>query len=112
MAARHQSGAPIRELTCGVRRQCAVEAADPRHTIARLSADRICRHLAARWGLQACAGRPVLDAAARDRAFRDFAGAVEVARAFYLAARADTPAVPMEADSCASCPAAMARVRT
>ncbi|TKT03696.1 hypothetical protein E4U91_29030 [Streptomyces lasalocidi] len=32
----------------------------------------------------------VLDAAARDRAFRYFAGAVEVARAFYLSARANT----------------------
>ncbi|CCK32768.1 hypothetical protein BN159_8390 [Streptomyces davaonensis JCM 4913] len=89
----------------------AVEAADPRHTIARLSADRIGRHLVARWGLPACAGRPVLDAAARDRGFRDFGGAVEVARAFYLGARADTAAVPARTDSCAGCPAT-ARART
>ncbi|KUN75385.1 TfuA-like protein [Streptomyces griseoruber] len=89
----------------------AVEAADPRHTISRLSADRIGRHLAARWNLPACAGRPVLDAAARDRAFRDFGGAVEVARAFYLGARADTPAFSAGTGSCAGCPA-RARART
>ena len=40
-----------------------------------------------------CAGWPVLDAGARDRAFRDFGGAVEVARAFYLGARAGSPGV-------------------
>ncbi|MFE1558368.1 hypothetical protein ACFW6V_25755 [Streptomyces sp. NPDC058734] len=66
-----------------------VEAADPRHSTAHLSADRIGAHLSARWGLPDGSGRDVLDAAARDRAFRDFAGAVEVARAFYLSARAD-----------------------
>ncbi|MEW1648632.1 hypothetical protein [Streptomyces sp. NPDC091219] len=33
----------------------------------------------------------MLDAAARDRAFRDFGGAVEMAHAFYLGARADSP---------------------
>ncbi|WP_328868691.1 TfuA-like protein [Streptomyces sp. NBC_00287] len=90
----------------------AVEEADHRHTIARLSADRIGRHLVERWNLPACAGRPVLDAAARDRAFRDFAGAIEVARAFYLGAHADTPAASAETGSCADCPAAMARTRT
>ncbi|TLQ38862.1 TfuA-like protein [Streptomyces marianii] len=90
----------------------AVEAADPRHTTARLSADRIGRHLITRWNLPACAGRPVLDAAARDRAFRDFGGAVEVARAFYLGARTDTAAVPSGTGSCEGCPAAMARART
>ncbi|MET7686212.1 TfuA-like protein [Streptomyces sp. NPDC005423] len=90
----------------------ATMAADPRHTTDRLSADRIGRHLAAQWNLPACAGRPVLDAVARDRAFRDFGGAVEVARAFYLGARADTPAVPAGTDSCAGCPEARARART
>ncbi|MFC8824743.1 TfuA-like protein [Streptomyces sp. NPDC057137] len=64
------------------------EAADPRHTTAHLRADRIAAHLAQRWELPEGCGRAVLDAAARDRAFRDFTGAVEVARAFYLSARA------------------------
>ncbi|MFB7500144.1 TfuA-like protein [Streptomyces sp. NPDC056161] len=67
-----------------------VEAADPHHTTAHLSADRITASLVQRWGLPERCGRTVLDAAARDRAFRDFAGAVEVARAFYLSARAGT----------------------
>ncbi|MFE1824010.1 TfuA-like protein [Streptomyces anulatus] len=67
-----------------------VEAADPRRTTAHLSADRIAASLVQRWGLPERCGRTVLDAAARDRAFRDFAGAVEVARAFYLSARAGT----------------------
>ncbi|GGZ70016.1 TfuA-like protein [Streptomyces bluensis] len=90
----------------------AVEAADHRHTTARLSPDRIGRHLITRWNLPVCAGRPTLDAAARDRAFRDFAGAVEVARAFYLGARAVAPAVSVGTGPCAGCPAAMARART
>ncbi|MFJ6140887.1 TfuA-like protein [Kitasatospora sp. NPDC092286] len=66
----------------------AVEAGDARRSPAHLDPDRIGRHLAARWNLEADAEREVLDAAARDRAFRDFAGAIEVARAFYLGARA------------------------
>jgi hypothetical protein len=66
----------------------AAEAADARHSTVHLSADRIARHLADRWELPQAAGRAVCDGAARDRAFRDFAGAVEVARAFYLGARA------------------------
>lgn len=65
-----------------------IEAADRHHTTARLSAERIAAHLAQRWELPEGCGRAVLDAAARDRAFRDFAGAVEVARAFHLSARA------------------------
>ncbi|WP_448333950.1 TfuA-like protein [Streptomyces sp. DSM 41534] len=64
-----------------------VEAANPHHTTAHLSADRIASHLALRWGLAEGSGGAVRDAAARDRAFRDFAGAVEVARPFYLSAR-------------------------
>ncbi|MCX5343685.1 TfuA-like protein [Streptomyces atratus] len=65
-----------------------IEAADPHHTTTHLSAERIASHLVERWGLPEGCGRAVLDAAARDRAFRDFTGAVEVARAFYLSARA------------------------
>ncbi|WP_326698473.1 TfuA-like protein [Streptomyces sp. NBC_01754] len=64
-----------------------IEATDPHHTTAHLNADRIASHLTQRWGLPEECGRAVLDAAARDRAFRDFAGAVEVARTFYLSAR-------------------------
>ncbi|MEU4932043.1 TfuA-like protein [Streptomyces yokosukanensis] len=101
----------VEDIAAAYAVNAAVEAADHRHTIARLSADRIGRHLVARWSLPACAGRPMLDAAARDRAFRDFGGAVEVARAFYLGARADTPAVSAGTGSCADCPA-RARART
>ncbi|MET8699147.1 TfuA-like protein [Kitasatospora sp. NPDC004723] len=68
----------------------AVEAADPRRTTAHLDPERIGRHLRDAWGLPGCATGVVLDAAARDRAFRDFTGAVEVARAFYLHSRAAT----------------------
>lgn len=58
-----------------------------------------------------CAGWPVLDAGARDRAFRDFGGAVEVARAFYLGARAGSPDPSVATGSCADCPApARARI--
>lgn len=64
-----------------------IEANNPHHTTAHLSAGRIASHLTQRWGLAEGCGRAVLDAAARDRAFRDFAGAVEVARTFYLSAR-------------------------
>ncbi|MFB8031728.1 TfuA-like protein [Streptomyces sp. NPDC056004] len=71
-----------------------IEAADPHHTTAHLSADRIAAHLTQCWGLPERCGRAVLDAAARDRAFRDFAGAVEVARAFYLSARTVVTAPP------------------
>lgn len=65
-----------------------IQATRPHHTTAHLSAERIASHLAQRWELPEDCGRAVLDATARDRAFRDFAGAVEVARAFYLSARA------------------------
>ncbi|MFD9590671.1 TfuA-like protein [Streptomyces sp. NPDC059980] len=64
-----------------------IEAANPHHTTAHLSTERITAHLAQHWGLPEGCSRPALDAAARDRAFRDVAGAVEVARAFYLSAR-------------------------
>ena len=91
----------------------AVEAADPRHTTARLSPDRIARHLAARWNLPPCARQPQQDAAARDRAFRNFTGAVEVARAFYLGARTEPEATAAGSTSaaCSSCPPAMASPR-
>lgn len=73
----------------------AAQAADARHTTAHLAPDRIGRHLAERCNLPPDAGRQVRDAAARDRAFRDFSGAVEVARAFYLGERAaDTSSSP------------------
>ncbi|MET7665847.1 hypothetical protein ABZS99_45185, partial [Streptomyces sp. NPDC005463] len=56
-----------------------VEAANPHHSTAHLSAQRIAAHLVERWGLPANSDPAVRDAAARERAFRDFAGAVEVA---------------------------------
>ncbi|MFF0142959.1 TfuA-like protein [Streptomyces sp. NPDC005227] len=64
-----------------------IEAANPHHTTAHLSPERITAHLAQHWGLPEGCSRATLDAAAQDRAFRDVAGAVEVARAFYLSAR-------------------------
>ncbi|GHG95290.1 hypothetical protein [Streptomyces rubradiris] len=75
-------------VTAAFARNAEIEAADPHHTPAHLNADRIASHPTQRWGLPEGCDRAVLDAAARDRAFRDFAGAVEVARAFYLSARA------------------------
>ncbi|MEV7425972.1 MULTISPECIES: TfuA-like protein [unclassified Streptomyces] len=69
-------------------RNAEIEAADPHHTTAHLRAGRIASHLAQCWGLPEGYGRAMLDAAARDRAFRDVTGAIEVARAFYLSARA------------------------
>lgn len=66
----------------------SVEATAPGRSTAHLAPERLARHLRATWGLPEDATGPVLDAAARDRAFRDFAGAVEVARAFYLHSRA------------------------
>ncbi|GHB09301.1 TfuA-like protein [Streptomyces termitum] len=66
----------------------AVAAGNPQHTIAHLAPERLAQHLLTTWGLDHHTDSPTRDAAARDRAFRDFAGAVEVTRAFYLGARA------------------------
>ena len=103
--------AAAKAVTAAYAVNAAVEVADARHTTARLSADRIGNHLKARWRLRPCAGQPELDAAARDRAFRDFAGAAEVARAFYLSARAETPAVSAGSavSTCSGCPMASQR---
>ncbi|WP_137992699.1 TfuA-like protein [Streptomyces vilmorinianum] len=68
----------------------AVAADNPRHTTAHLDPERVARHLLVSWGLDHHAAPASRDAAARDRAFRDFAGAVEVDRAFYLGARVRT----------------------
>ncbi|GGP92265.1 hypothetical protein [Streptomyces melanogenes] len=54
------------------------QAADARHSIDRLNPGRITRHLTDRWNPPPSADRAERDAAARDRAFRDFDGAVEV----------------------------------
>ncbi|MFE7561077.1 TfuA-like protein [Kitasatospora sp. NPDC057500] len=77
-------------IAAAFRFNAAVAAADPRRTTAHLDPDRLGRHLRDVWGLADGATGTALDAAARDRAFRDFAGAVEVARAFYLYSRAAT----------------------
>ncbi|WP_329377034.1 TfuA-like protein [Streptomyces sp. NBC_01716] len=74
------------------RLNAATEAANPLHSTAHLAPDRIAAHLLDRWHLARDADRPVRDAAARDRAFRDFAGAVEAARTFYLGAVANSSA--------------------
>ncbi|WP_411144614.1 hypothetical protein [Streptomyces sp. x-80] len=80
----------------------AAEAADPRHSTAHLVAECIGRHFATAWGLAPDAGRQVLEATARDRAFRDFAGAVEVARTFYLGTRAAATGSPPATGSCSA----------
>ncbi|MCJ0868089.1 TfuA-like protein [Streptomyces sp. AP-93] len=66
----------------------AAQANNPRHTPAHLDAGRITTHLLSHWGLPTDADQETRDAAARDRAFRDFVGAVETCRAYYLGARA------------------------
>lgn len=64
----------------------AVAAEDPQYGVAHLALDRLARHVAARWGLTE-AGARESDAAARDRGFRDWAGAVGAARSYYLLQR-------------------------
>jgi len=64
----------------------AVGAAHTRRTVDHLDPARIAAHLLSTWQLPADAKRVARDAAARDRAFRDFAAAVDTARNFYLAA--------------------------
>ncbi|WP_329400276.1 TfuA-like protein [Streptomyces melanogenes] len=73
-------------VTAAFKMNARAEAADARHSIAHLDTARISRHLAEQWRLPPSADQAERDAAARDRALRDFAGAVEVARAYYLAA--------------------------
>jgi len=68
----------------------AAQAADPQHTIAHLDPARIAAHLTRQWRLPGDASAQALDAAARDRAFRSFTGAVECDRTFYLGALAST----------------------
>ncbi|NGO40663.1 TfuA-like protein [Streptomyces ureilyticus] len=65
----------------------AVAADHPQHDVARLAPDRLARHVAARWGLADEAGARECDAAARDRGFRDWTGAVGAARSYYLLQR-------------------------
>ncbi|WP_369375384.1 TfuA-like protein [Streptomyces sp. cg36] len=78
--------AAAESVTAAFKVNARAEAADARHSIAHLDTRRISRHLAEQWKLPPSADQAERDAAARDRAFRDFAGAVEVARAYYLAA--------------------------
>lgn len=80
------------EVEEAFRLNAATEAANPLHSTAHLAPGRIAAHLLDRWRLAPDAGQPVRDAAARDRAFRDFAGAVEAARPFYLGAVANSSA--------------------
>ncbi|MER6443990.1 hypothetical protein [Streptomyces venezuelae] len=77
----------------------AAQADNPRHTPAHLDARRITAHLLCHWALPPGADQAVRDAAARDRAFRDFAGAVETARAYYLGARAEEASPASEASA-------------
>ncbi|WP_405796341.1 TfuA-like protein [Streptomyces sp. NBC_01506] len=80
------------EVAEAFRLNAATESANPLHSTAHLAPGRIAAHLLVRWHLAPDADRLVRDAAARDRAFRDFAGAVEAARPFYLGAVARTVA--------------------
>ncbi|MDT0459155.1 TfuA-like protein [Streptomyces sp. DSM 41527] len=61
----------------------ATEEANPKHRIGLLAADRIADHLDRRWGV-IDGDESFRTAAARDRGFRTFSDAVEVARTFYL----------------------------
>ncbi|URM92857.1 hypothetical protein LUW75_21955 [Streptomyces sp. MRC013] len=71
------------EVAAAYRIDTAVAADNPQHTTAHLDPERLAQHLLTTWGLDHRADVATRDAAARDRAFRDFAGAVEVDRAFY-----------------------------
>ncbi|MFE4574606.1 TfuA-like protein [Streptomyces chartreusis] len=64
----------------------AVADGHPQYDVALLAADRLARHIAVRWGLTG-AGARECDAAARDRGFRDWSGAVDAARSYYLLQR-------------------------
>ncbi|MFK8906204.1 TfuA-like protein [Streptomyces sp. YS-3] len=86
-------------VTAAFKVNTRAEAADARHSIAHLDTGRISRHLAERWKLPPSADQAQRDAAARDRAFRDFAGAAEVARAYYLAAVSAAGATSSASDS-------------
>ncbi|MFG2174712.1 TfuA-like protein [Streptomyces niveus] len=74
------------------RLNAATEAANPMHSTAHLAPGRIAAHLLDCWQLAPDADESVRDCAARDRAFRDFAGAVEATRPFYLGAVANSSA--------------------
>ncbi|WP_328868637.1 TfuA-like protein [Streptomyces sp. NBC_00287] len=65
----------------------AVAVEHPRYGVDRLAPDRLARHVAARWNLTGEAGARECDAAARDRGFRDWSGAVGAARSYYLLQR-------------------------
>ncbi|MGW0949873.1 hypothetical protein ACWD4O_46145 [Streptomyces sp. NPDC002623] len=77
----------------------AAEAADARRSVDHLDPARIEAHLLITWQLPAQAEPPARDAAAQDRAFRDFAAAMHTARNFYLGA-ATAPRSP--ADGCST----------
>ncbi|MFD7897607.1 TfuA-like protein [Streptomyces sp. NPDC059743] len=74
------------KVTAALRTNASAEAADPRHSIAHLAPARIAAHLFHQWELPPDADQSCRDAAARDRAFRSFASAVETGRTFYLGA--------------------------
>lgn len=62
----------------------SVEGANPKHSTSLLDPARLAAHLADRWNLPRSHDIAHRTAAARDRGFRDFAGAAEAARTFYL----------------------------
>jgi hypothetical protein len=64
-----------------------VAAEHPQYSVTRLAPDRLTRHVAARWGLPGDASSRERDAAARDRGFRDWSGAVNASRSYYLLQR-------------------------
>ncbi|MGW0769192.1 hypothetical protein [Streptomyces sp. NPDC002676] len=64
----------------------AVAAEHPQYGVPRLAVDRLARHVAARWCL-VDAGARECDAAARDRGFRNWLGAVNAARPYHLLQR-------------------------
>ncbi len=78
------------EVAAAYRINTAVAADNPQRTTAHLGPERLAQHPLTTWGLDHRADVATRDAAARDRAFRDFAGAVEVDRAFCIGARVRT----------------------
>ncbi|MFJ5842216.1 TfuA-like protein [Streptomyces shenzhenensis] len=80
------SAGTAQHVAAALRTNTSTETADPRHSIAHLNPARIAAHLLHRWGLPPDAVPARRDAAARDRAFRSFASAVETDRTFYLGA--------------------------
>lgn len=74
-------------VTAALELNATVAAENPQYSVTRLDPDRLARHVAAHWELANDASSRDRDAAARDRGFRDWWGAVNAARSYYLLQR-------------------------